>query len=249
MASPITVQDRFEQLAVLGAAIFSVQGVGQLIADFQRPIDLAVPQVPLQVLQHFLQVGAQFRVSLDPHALGHSTHRGQSHGEVYRKNSINVTMRLTVLQQQIKALQEERPQTGAEASKQLESIKHLLWHGNTEEALERLGNLLIDLSLIQAHSAAAEKVADGLTDETYLRNNQEFIPNFGERRRQGETISTAFVESTINQVVSKRFVKKQQRQWTPRGAHLLLQTRTKVLNHEREDVFRGWYPQFHARAA
>jgi len=58
-----------------------------------------------------------------------------------------------------------------------------------------------DLSLIQAHSAAAEKVADGLTEfETYVRNNQEFIPNFGERRRQGETISTAFVESTIIEV-------------------------------------------------
>jgi hypothetical protein len=43
---------------------------------------------------------------------------------------------------------------------------------------------------------------------------------FCERRRQGETISTAFVESTINQVVSRRFVKKQQMQWTLRGAHL-----------------------------
>jgi hypothetical protein len=27
-------------------------------------------------------------------------------------------------------------------------------------------------------------------------------------------------------------------QWTPRGAHLLLQTRTKVLNDDLEDVFR-----------
>jgi len=57
------------------------------------------------------------------------------------------------------------------------------------------------------------------------------------------------VESTINQVVSKRFVKKQQMQWTPRGAHLLLQTRTKVLNNDLEDVFRSWYPQFYAQAA
>ena len=52
------------------------------------------------------------------------------------------------------------------------------------------------------------------------------------------------MESTINQVVSRRFVKKQQMQWTLNGAHLLLQTRTKVLNHELEDVFRRWYPQF-----
>jgi hypothetical protein len=48
--------------------------------------------------------------------------------------------------------------------------------------------------------------------QNYIRNNTDFIPNFGERYRQGETISTAFVESTINQVVSKRFVKKQQMQ-------------------------------------
>ena len=75
------------------------------------------------------------------------------------------------------------------------------------------------------------------------------VSNFGERYRQGETISTAFVESTINQVVSKRFVKKQQMQWTPQGAHLLLQTRTKVLNDDLEDVYRGWCSQFHARAA
>ena len=33
-------------------------------------------------------------------------------------------------------------------------------------------------------------------------------------------------------------------QWTPRGAHLLLQTRTKVLNNDLENVFRGWYPEF-----
>jgi hypothetical protein len=53
-------------------------------------------------------------------------------------------------------------------------------------------------------------------------------------------ISTTFVESTVNQVISKRIVKKQQMQWTPRGAHLLLQTRTKVLNNELEAVFRRW---------
>jgi hypothetical protein len=46
----------------------------------------------------------------------------------------------------------------------------------------------------------AEKLAVGIAEfETYIRNNQESIPNYGERYRQGETISTAFVESTINQ--------------------------------------------------
>lgn len=162
----------------------------------------------------------------------------------------HITMRLTVLQQQTKALQEERSQTGEDVSKRLESVKHLLWHGNAEEALDRLADLSMELSLIQAHSVPAAKLADGLAEfETYIRNNCDFIPNFGERYRQGETISTAFVESTINQVVSRRFVKKQQMQWTLRGAHLLLQTRTKVLNNELEELFRGWYPRFRPQAA
>jgi hypothetical protein len=161
----------------------------------------------------------------------------------------HITVRLTVLQQQVKALKEERPQIGADVSKPLESVKHLLWHGNTQEALDRLVTLIMDLSLIQTHSAPADKVATSVAAfETYIRNDSEFMPNFGERRRQGETISTAFVESTINQVVSRRFVKKNR--WNGRsGAHLLLQRRTKVLNNELDDAFRNWYPQFRAEAA
>jgi hypothetical protein len=94
----------------------------------------------------------------------------------------HVTMRLTVLQQQTKAREEQQSETGTVASKQLESIKHLLWHGNVEEALERLANLLMDLELIQNHSAPAEKLAAGVAEfETYIRNNQESIPNYSER--------------------------------------------------------------------
>jgi hypothetical protein len=43
---------------------------------------------------------------------------------------------------------------------------------------------------------------------TYINNNAEGIVNYGERYRCGERISTGFVESTINQVIAKRFVKK-----------------------------------------
>src|SRR5262249_18366513 len=77
---------------------------------------------------------------------------------------------------------------------------------------------------------------------TYIVNNAHLIPNYGERYRNGEAIATGFVESTVNQVVSKRFCKKQQMQWTKRGAHLLLQTRVKTLNGELGEVFKRWYP-------
>jgi hypothetical protein len=39
---------------------------------------------------------------------------------------------------------------------------------------------------------------------TYIHNNAGFIPNYGERYHHGERISTGFVESTVNQVISKR---------------------------------------------
>jgi hypothetical protein len=32
--------------------------------------------------------------------------------------------------------------------------------------------------------------------------------------------------------------------WTPRGAHLLLQIRTRVLNDQLADDFHRWYPGF-----
>jgi hypothetical protein len=38
--------------------------------------------------------------------------------------------------------------------------------------------------------------------------------------------------------VSKRFLKKEQMQWTPRGARLVLQIRTKMLNDNLESTFR-----------
>ena len=52
----------------------------------------------------------------------------------------------------------------------------------------------------------------------YIERNRVFIPTCGERYRYGERISTGFVESTVNQVNSKRFCKKQQMQWTKHGS-------------------------------
>jgi hypothetical protein len=62
------------------------------------------------------------------------------------------------------------------------------------------------------------------------------------RPRLSLLISTGFVESTFNQVISKRFCKKHQRQWTKRGTHLLLQTRVKTLNQELGAMLQRWYP-------
>ena len=53
------------------------------------------------------------------------------------------------------------------------------------------------------------------------------------------------MDSAVNQVISKRMVKKQQQmRWSPRGAHLLLQIRTRVLNDTLAYDYQRWYPDF-----
>ena len=83
---------------------------------------------------------------------------------------------------------------------------------------------------------------------TYIVNNRHLIPNYGERYRNGEPIATGFVESTVNEVVSKRFCKKQQMAWSKEGAHLLLQTRVRTLNGELAGIFKRWYPDLDVKA-
>jgi hypothetical protein len=99
-----------------------------------------------------------------------------------------------------------------------------------------------DIDSVQV-SAEQQKLSKAIAEfGGYIRANAAWIPNYGERFRAGQAISSAFVESTVNQVVSKRMVEKQQMRWTPRGAHLLLQVRTRVLNEELGDAFQRWYP-------
>ena len=70
-------------------------------------------------------------------------------------------------------------------------------------------------------------------------------------RRQGlpvdrEIISTAFVGSTVNLVVSKRFAKRHQMQWSKKGDHRLLQTQTRTPDGTLRDLFTTWYPAMSA---
>ena len=167
----------------------------------------------------------------------------------------HVAMRLTVMQQTAKSLpettrdEEMTYDIRAPVTKALERLKWFLWHGNVYRALQVIQAVEGDLEVAVATSShgTARKLLKAVEEfHTYIANNKSFIPNYGERYRHGERISTGFVESTVNQVISKRFCKKQQMGWTPRGAHLLLQIRTRVLNGDWEAIFREWYPGFHA---
>lgn len=155
----------------------------------------------------------------------------------------HVTMKITVMKQMAKGINDKTVVEKALAT--LHRIKYRLWHGHVETALLAIGTLQelchadddedVTLKYKQLHQAAE-------AFETYIRNNAHFITNYAERHRYGERISTGFVESTVNEVVSKRMVKKQQMRWTRKGAHLLLQVRIKTLNDDLRGQFETWYP-------
>jgi len=157
----------------------------------------------------------------------------------------HITMRLTVLSQMAKGVcSRDNPNLTTELAEELERLKRYLWHGNVFLALQTIRYLQLDLDSAEP-SPEQRKLSKAVAEfDGYIRANGAWIPNFGERWRSGETISSAFVESTVNQVVSKRMVKKQQMRWTPRGAHLLLQVRTRVLNDDLATVFQRWYSAF-----
>jgi hypothetical protein len=167
----------------------------------------------------------------------------------------HLSMRLTVLHQTAKGLPEmidaedgEEPYAfRAPVLKALESTKWYLWYGNVFRALQEIESITMDLDAAMpetSHDVVPKLFAAVEEFQTYIERNAGYIPNYGERWRYGERISTAFVESAVNQVISKRMVKRQQMRWSPRGAHLLLQVRTRVLNEELRRTFGRWYVGF-----
>lgn len=175
----------------------------------------------------------------------------------------HITMRLTVLGQFAKGVvlrtetkdkKKKHPQMEEEESEprmptleelehHLERIKWYLWHGNVFRALQTGETLEEDLEMLEEKNASIKKMLQAVREfNGYITANENYIVNYGDRYRNGETISTAFVESTVNEVISKRFVKKQQMRWTKAGAHNLLQVRTQVLNDDLYQLFCKWYP-------
>jgi hypothetical protein len=149
-------------------------------------------------------------------------------------------MRLPVLQQpaqgvpdKIREATEDSPlrDPGVRA---LDRLKWVLWHGNVYKALPVVQSVEMDLDAAVAtrRDHTARKRRKAVEDFHPSSEPQKgFMPTDGERYRHGERISTGFVESTVNPVVSKRFCKTPPRQWPKRAAQLLRHIRVKTLHH------------------
>ena len=155
----------------------------------------------------------------------------------------HITMKITVMKQMVSGL---RGDTFKEPlHKTLESIKWTLWHGNAGKALDKIESFSEDVYEEEEDKGSKRYKLWKYCDEfyTYIKANRHYITNYAERHRYGEIISTSFVEATVNEVISKRMVKKQQMRWTKEGAHRMIQVRIATLNNELRDEFLRWYPK------
>ncbi|MDA8049045.1 MAG: ISKra4 family transposase [Rhodospirillales bacterium] len=155
----------------------------------------------------------------------------------------HIAMRLTVLEQYARGAAHLDKAAGTRLLDSLESIKWLLWHGNhfrAAQEIELFEDEVDGLDVEYSHLGKFVRTAHDFAN--YIAANAASLINYGERFRAGERISSCLAESAVNAVIGKRFAKRQQMQWTKRGAHLLLQIRTRVLDGTLRFEFERWYP-------
>jgi hypothetical protein len=133
-----------------------------------------------------------------------------------------------------------------EAARGLERAKWHLWHGRWPGCRRKLAAICRWTQRKHGREAAGvgrfqRHVAELLS---YLQRNEGALVHYAARRQRGEPISTAFVESAVNEIVAKRMNKKQQMRWNRTTVQPFLDVRTAVLNDILEDAFRRRYRGF-----
>jgi hypothetical protein len=134
----------------------------------------------------------------------------------------------------------------AEAVRGLERAKWRLWHGRWPGCRRKLAALCRWAERTSIRGMAGIGRLEHHVSEllAYLERNQGALVHYAARRRNGEPISTAFVESAVNEIIAKRMNKKQQMRWNRATVQPFLDVRTAVLNDTLEDAFRRRYPGF-----
>jgi hypothetical protein len=113
-----------------------------------------------------------------------------------------------------------------------ERIRRGRWHGQARRPLDLIDETLAWLgSKTEAAPAVTTKVTALLRGlETYVSGQVDLIIGCADARRDGEPVSTATTESTVQWPLHRRMGAGQQLRWSPRGAHRMLQVRTGLLN-------------------
>ena len=119
-----------------------------------------------------------------------------------------------------------------EAVRRLKHAKWRLWHGRWPGCRRKLAALCHWTQRRDVRDAAGTGRLQRHANEllSYLKRSEDALAYYAARRRCGEPISTAFVESSVNEIVPKRMNKRQQMHWNRATAQSFLDVRTAPLN-------------------
>src|SRR5215213_7094818 len=120
------------------------------------------------------------------------------------------------------------PSLAQDAVCTLDRAKWCLWHGRWTGCRRKLARLCRWMKRKPVRDVAGldrvqRRVGDLLG---YLERNRGALVPYAARRRRGEPIATAFVESAVNEIVAKRMTKTQQMRWNRATVQPFLDVRT-----------------------
>lgn len=123
------------------------------------------------------------------------------------------------------------PNERKELLEDIAAVRRRLWNGQTDRAIDLVGRLFHDLKADEQGSSAIVSLRGGLLNlRIYIDQNRGSITNYGARYRERKRIASTAAEASVNNLVARRMVKKQQMRWSERGANLLLQVRVALAN-------------------
>ncbi len=104
---------------------------------------------------------------------------------------------------------------------------------------------LLRLSQLEAlGSTTCHLFRQGLMNlTTYIEQNRSSIANHGEKYCAGRRIASTSAEASVNSLVARRMVKKQQMRWTEKGANQLLQVRVAIANGNLKELLAYQSPK------
>jgi hypothetical protein len=116
---------------------------------------------------------------------------------------------------------------------QLERATWKLWHGKSNECIEKLEFIKASLKNIE------NKKLDTLIE--YLINNEKYLINYGEQKNNGLPYTSNVIESAVDTLINERQKKNKKMSWTREGAHNILQIRSSIASKTWE---RDWEDAF-----
>jgi hypothetical protein len=121
----------------------------------------------------------------------------------------------------------------------VEHIRWRLWHGQTGRALCLIQRTVAAVGAKEEGKTTAARSAAKLARalialETYVSGLADLIIDYASGRLDDEPFSTSPTEGAVQWLLHRRMGARQQMRLSPRGAHLMLQVRTAILNETFE---------------